>query len=107
MRKSTIMNKNIQAEEAGDAQGQAFWVERLHDTQQERHAERNGFHSYRVRDGDSLFSIAQQEYGDQRYAAKIARANQGIYKLYQGMVLRLPPKDEEKPRISPQEWEHD
>ncbi|NEQ83152.1 MAG: LysM peptidoglycan-binding domain-containing protein [Moorea sp. SIO2I5] len=53
-----------------------------------------GFYQYTVIPGDTLFSIAQQVYGDGRFSRRILEANRHQInrpdQIYPGLVLRVP-----------------
>ncbi|NEO71633.1 Gmad2 immunoglobulin-like domain-containing protein [Moorena sp. SIO3H5] len=53
-----------------------------------------GFYQYTVIPGDTLFSIAQQVYGDGRLSRRILEANRHqinrSHQIYPGLVLRVP-----------------
>ncbi|EGJ31871.1 MAG: LysM peptidoglycan-binding domain-containing protein [Moorea sp. SIO3E2] len=53
-----------------------------------------GFYQYTVIPGDTLFSIAQQVYGDGRLSRRILEANRHqikhAHQIYPGLVLRVP-----------------
>ncbi len=106
MRKSTIMNRIRMAKQAGDEKEKAYWEGRLHEYKNDRKARRGGYQIYTVKEGDSYFSIAEDEYEDQLYAAEIAKANDGIFKLFKGMKIKLPPKkeDEKGPAFTYEDW---
>ncbi|NOH11350.1 MAG: M23 family metallopeptidase [Chloroflexi bacterium] len=56
--------------------------------------------------GDSWFSIAGSEMGDQRYAGDLARANPGFDVLKPGTVIMLPPAGgEETPILTYEDYE--
>ena len=99
MRKATLMNQIRKAKQAGDKEGEVRLRSQLAQYQAGRKTRRGIGSTYRVKYGDNYFSIAKDVYGDARYAAKLARANKGLFKLTNGMILQLPPRDEEDPLI--------
>ena len=51
-----------------------------------------GFH-YKVKDGDTIESIAANEYGDEKFATELMKANQGGYPVTTGQNIWLPSMD--------------
>jgi nucleoid-associated protein YgaU len=59
---------------------------------------------YRVRDGDTLYAIAVQKYGDASYVQDILQANRGLTsRIVPGQEIRLPPRREEASAAPAQE----
>jgi len=50
---------------------------------------------YKVKAGDNYFTIAEELFGDQRFAGYLIRANPGINVLHPGIVLKVPKIDPE------------
>ena len=62
---------------------------------------------YKVKAGDNYFTIAEELFGDQRFAGYLIRANPGINVLHPGIVLKVPKIDPEttEPIIGQAAWE--
>jgi len=56
--------------------------------------------TYKVQAGDSWFRIAEEIYGDQRYAEQLAAANGGVSMLHPGMTINTPAFGGGSPAIS-------
>jgi hypothetical protein len=67
--------------------------------------ERANKKTYRVTAGDSYFSIAAEQLGDERWVQALLAANPGIDHLRPGMEIRLPRKIGKAPRFTHEEYQ--
>jgi hypothetical protein len=67
--------------------------------------ERANKKTYRVNAGDSYFSIAARQLGDERWVQALLAANPGIDRLRPGMEIRLPRKIGKAPRYTHEEYQ--
>ena len=94
--KNILWNQLLKAKKAGDLEEVARLEAEIEAFKLAKAEERTGRKqypkkkTYNVVSGDNWFSIAEEIYGDQRYAGLLMDANPGIEILQPGMVLETP-----------------